>query len=134
MTADEVRLSAPEAEFLFSRPSARVLLVRISGHDVGQFGSVALDEIAAAISRSRPIEVFVDARDATGVSPRVREEWTQFISANRTNLTAVHVLTSSRIVHLAIAVAQLFSRTGNLIRLYSTPAVFQAELQRAIAR
>lgn len=126
-----VRLVSADAHFTFSRPRPGVLLIEIAGHDAGQFGTSALDEITNALLREKPLEVFVDTRAAVGVATTVREDWTRFFASNRANLTAVHVLTGSKIVHLAIAVAQLFSKTGNLIRLYSKPESFQAQLDRA---
>lgn len=129
-----VRLSAQECRFTFSRPQPGMLLVEVSGHDSGQFGTGTLDEITNALTRERPLELFIDTRAAVGVSTRVREEWTRFFASNRSNLIAVHVLTGTKIVHLAIAVAQLFSNTGNLIRLYSKPEPFHAQLHRAQQR
>jgi hypothetical protein len=129
-----ITLASVDGRFVFSRPRPGVLLIDASGHDAGQFGSAALDEITNALLRERPLELFVDTRAAVSVAPRVREEWTRFFTSNRENLVAVHVLTSSKFVHLAVAVAQLFSKTGNLIRLYSAPAAFEAQLQRAYAR
>lgn len=126
-----IRLAAAECSFVFSRPRAGVLLVAITGHDRGQFGTGALDEIVGALHRERPLELFVDTRDAVGVAVNVRQDWTRFFSSNRADLSAVHVLTRSKIVHLAVAVAQLFSSTGNLIRIYSQPEAFQARLDQA---
>jgi hypothetical protein len=132
--AGEVTLTSPDASFVFNWPRPGIVLIRISGHDLGQFGSSALDELMNALRRERPLELFVDTREAVSVAPRVRDEWTRFFASNRANLTAVHVLTSSKFVHLAVAVAQLFSKTGDLIRLYSTPAIFEARLHQARAR
>jgi hypothetical protein len=117
-----------------SRKAAGVVLVDIAGHDFGQFGPSALHELSSALLRERPLELFIDTRAALSVAPCVRDEWTGFFSANRTQLTAVHVLTRSKVVHLAVAVAQLFSNTGNLIRLYSSEDVFDAQLRRASGR
>jgi hypothetical protein len=129
--AGVVTLAAGDAQFVFKRPRPGVLLIEASGDDMGQFGSSALDEITNALHRERPLELFIDTSAAVSVTPRVREEWTRFFSSNRDKLIAVHVLTSSRLVHLAVAVAQLFSRTGDLIRLYSARPAFDAQLQRA---
>jgi hypothetical protein len=129
-----VRLKAAECEFTFHRPRPGVLLVEVAGHDDGQFGTGALDEIISALARERPLELFVDARAAASIAPSVREEWTRFFSSNRAGLTAVHVLTGSKVVHLAVAVAQLFSNTGNLIRLYATADSFEARLEQARRR
>jgi hypothetical protein len=126
-----VRLATQQGSFTFARPRPGVLFVTITGHDGGEFGSAALDEITQVLNRERPITLFVDTREAISVSPSVRNDWTRFFSSNRAHLSAVHVLTSSKAVHLSVAVAQHFSDTGNLIRLYSKAEVFEAKLASA---
>jgi hypothetical protein len=64
----------------------------------------------------------------------VRSDWTRFFSSNRAHLSGVHVLTSSKAVHLSVAVAQHFSDTGDLIRLYSNPQTFEAKLAQTPVR
>ena len=123
-----VRLATQHGSFCFARPRPGVLRVTIAGHDDGEFGSATLDEFIQALQRERPLTLFVDTRDAISVSPSGRDDWTRFFASNRHNLTAVHVLTSSKAVQLSVAVAQHFSDTGNLIRLYSKPDAFEARL------
>ena len=41
------------------------------------------------------------------------------------------ILAVSKFVHLTVSVAKLFSRTGELIQIYSDPRLFQAALDRA---
>jgi hypothetical protein len=134
LRAGDVRLTSADGQFVFSRKAPGVLLIEASGHDAGQFGAGALNEITSALLRERPLEVFVDARAVLAVAPSVREEWSGYLAANRHQLRAVHVLTRSRIVHLTVAVAQLLSNTGDLVRLYSSEDVFQRRLQRACDR
>jgi hypothetical protein len=123
-----VRLATQHGSFTFVRPRPGVLFVTIAGHDEGAFGSATLDEITQALQRERPLTLFVDTRDAISVAPSVRDDWTRFFASNRQNLTAVHVLTGSKAVQLSVAVAQHFSDTGNLIRLYSKAEAFEAKL------
>lgn len=124
-----VRLSAGHCTFLYRRPQPGVLVVVISGDDEGQFGTATLDEITAAIARERPLSLFVDARDATGVAARVSNDWTRFFSSNRAGLSRVHVLVSSKIMSLTVAIARQLSRTGNLIQIYSAPEIFESRLE-----
>jgi hypothetical protein len=126
-----VRLASPHGSFVFARPKPGVLLVTVTGHDNGDYGSATLDEILQFLKRERPLTLFVDTREAISVAPSVRSDWTSFLSSNRDQLRAVHVLTSSKAVHLSVAVAQHFSDTGNLIRLYSNPETFVMKLTEA---
>lgn len=128
-----IKLATQDGDFTFSRLKPGVLFVTVAGHDRGEFGSATLDEITSVLNRERPITLFVDTRAALSVAPTVRDDWTRFLSSNRSNLLSVHVLTSSKAVHLSVAVAQHFSATGKLIRLYSSPETFQARLESATA-
>jgi len=128
---DGIRLATQEGSFTFKRLRPGVLFVTVVGHDTGAFGTAALDEITRVLQRERPLTLFVDTREARSVAPTVRDDWTRFFASNRSQLNAVHVLTSSKAVHLSVAVAQHFSDTGNLIRLYSKPETFDAKLAEA---
>jgi hypothetical protein len=130
-TADgKVILKSGRCAFEFTRRAPGVLEVRIEGTDKGQFGTAALDEIAVAIVRERPIELFVDASKASMPAVAVSQEWTRFFSLNRKDLKRVSVLVSSKSVELTIAIAQHLSRTGNLIQIYSDPSLFEARKGR----
>jgi hypothetical protein len=125
----DIRLSSGNCSFIYQRPRPRVLLVIISGHDAGQFGTSTLDEIQVAINREGRLELFVDARAAVGAASSVSDEWTRFFDVNREKLSRVHVLVgSSKVIQLTVAIAQHLSRTGNLIRIYSDAASFDAKL------
>jgi hypothetical protein len=126
-----VQLSADGCTFVYRRPRPGVLVVEIAGHDVGQFGTTTLDEIAHAIGREGPIELLVDAREAVGAAVSVSDDWTRFFSANRARLRRVHVLVGSKTLYLTVAIAQHLSRTGDLIQIYSDPELFAAHLARA---
>ena len=124
----EVRLSAGNCAFVFRRIRPAILHVVIAGLDNGQFGTTTLDEIRAEIGRNRPIELFVDAREAVGAAVSVSDEWTRFFSTHRGDLKRVHVLVGSKVVYLTVAIAQHLSRTGSLIQIYSDPDLFEARL------
>lgn len=127
----ELRLSAGDCTFVYRRLKPGALLVTISGHDTGQFGTSSLDEIRLELLRNRPLELFVDAREALGPAVGVSREWTQFFVLNRDQLRRVNVLVGSKVVELTIAIAQHLSRTGNLIQIYSDPETFGALVRSA---
>lgn len=123
-----VLLSTAECTFEFRRPRFAALLVIITGNDRGQFGTAALDEIRLEIMRYKPLELFVDARAATGASVSVSNEWTRFFSVNRENLKQVSVLGGSKVINLTMQIAQHLSRTGNLIHIHPDPESFEARV------
>jgi hypothetical protein len=130
-TAGKVQMEAEKCVFSYERLRPGALLVTITGHDNGQFGSATLDEIRMELLRHRPLELFVDAREALGPAVSVSDDWTHFFSLNRRDLRRVSVLVGSKVVHLTIAIAQHLSRTGDLIQIYSDPETFGARVTAA---
>lgn len=127
----QLELSAGDCTFRFRRLRSGVLLVTITGDDRGEFGTATLDEIRMEILRNKPLELFVDARAAIGAALSVSNDWTAFFSTNRENLERVSVLVGSKVVSLTVAIAQHLSRTGNLIQIYSDPAMFDARVAQS---
>jgi hypothetical protein len=123
-----LRLSTPECSFVFRRLRPHALLVSISGHDRGELGTGPLDEIRMELLRSKPLELFVDARAATGAAVSVSNEWTKFFATHKHELKRVSVLVGSKVMNLTVAIAQHLSRTGNLIQIYSDPELFEARV------
>lgn len=126
-----VRLSAGGCTFVFHPLRAGAMLVTIAGLDTGQFGARTLDEIRLELLRHRPLELFIDAREAVGAAVSVSQEWTRFFSLNREHLSRVSVLVGSKVVELTVAIAQHLSRTGNLIQIYSDAETFDARVAAA---
>ena len=125
-----IRLLDAACSFTFSRLRPGALLITITGHDKGQFGTRSLDEVRMEMLRHRPLELFIDASDASGASARVSEEWTHFFSLNREQLKRVSVLVGSKVMHLTVAIAQHLSRTGDLIQIHSDRDAFARQLPR----
>jgi hypothetical protein len=112
--------------FTFERLRPGVLEIRIVGTDNGQFGTAPLDEIATNLVRERPLELFVDAAEASMPAVKVSQEWTRFIALNQKDLTRVSVLVSSKSVALTMAIAQHLSNTGKLMQIYSDRDLYEA--------
>ena len=127
----DIKLSAGGSTFIYHRPRAGILLVTISGLDIGQFGTTTLDEISAAINRDGKIELFIDAQRSDGAVVAVSEEWTRFFASNREKLSRVHVLVGSEVLKLIVSIAQHLSRTGNLIQIHTSEEIFFQKLQAA---
>jgi hypothetical protein len=128
-----IRMTSGEAAFEFARPKTRVLVITITGYDQGQFGVAALDEIGSVLRVAAPLQLFIDARNAVGATVRVSQDWTSFFSRHQRDLAHVHVLAGSKMVELTVAIAGHLSRTGNLIKIYSDPAIFDAQLRATSA-
>jgi hypothetical protein len=121
-----VTLREGRGTFRYTRPAAGILEIVIEGTDNGQFGTSTLDEIAMALMRERPLEIFVDASAASMPAVPVSREWARFFANNAKDLKRVSVLVSSKTVELTIAIAQHLSQTGKLIQIYSDSELFEA--------
>jgi hypothetical protein len=127
-------LASDAGTFTFERLRPGVLLVTITGRDLGQFGQAALDEIRMEMLRHQPLELLVDAEGATMVASGVNQAWTQFFANNRNQLVRVGILAGTKFVNLVVSIAQHLSQTGNLIQIHADRAAFDAARARAEAR
>jgi hypothetical protein len=126
-----VVLRDARCSFRFVRDGS-VMEIVIEGVDRGQLGDAPLDEIALALVREGPLELFVDATRASMPTVEVSRQWTRFFSLNRERLKRVSILVGSRPVELTVAIAQHLSQTGNLIQIYSDEAIYSARKAEAL--
>jgi hypothetical protein len=126
-----VRLSSERCSFTYQRPRPGVVFIRIAGDDRGEFGPAPRDELRGDISRYAPVELFFEMDESTGANLPVQEAWTEFFSGNRPALKSVSILTRSKYMHVSAEMVKLFSRTGELIRVYLDSEPFEEALQRA---
>jgi hypothetical protein len=113
-----------------------VVLLRIVGAtlDAGELGTAPMDELRDDLARWAPVEVFVDASEAAGAVVTVQEHWAEWFARNRSGLKGVNMLVRGKYMHFTVEVVKLFSRTGELIRVYLDPAAFGEALGRAACR
>lgn len=109
-----------------------VMEIVIEGVDNGQLGSAPLDEVAMALVRERPLELFIDTTRASMPAVSVSREWTRFFALNRESLKRVSVLVGSKSVELTVAIAQHLSQTGKLIQIYSDEEIYEARKAQAL--
>jgi hypothetical protein len=127
-----ISLRSVNCEFLYRRLRPGALHVTIVGDDKGEFGMAPLHEMDAEIARSAPIALFVDTRGARGAATSVTEDWTAWFASNQGNLRSVSILATSKFVHLIVSIAKHLSRTGEMIRIYTDEAPFEAAVAREV--
>jgi hypothetical protein len=118
--------------FTFRRIGRGVMELSIAGIDNGQLGTAPLDELSMALVRERPLELFVDATEASMPAVSVSREWTRFFALNQKDLKRVSVLVSSKSVELTIAIAKHLSETGKLIQIYSDQQLYESRKAAAL--
>ena len=127
-----VRLASGPCSFTYRRQKPGVLLLKISGDDIGQFGSATLDELNAEFDRFGAMNLFVDTQDAVGPATEVMESWTAYFAANRKKFKriVVLILPESKLLHLTVSIVQHLSGIGRLLQIFSDPDRFFAALRQ----
>lgn len=127
-------LAAGGVRFTFKRLRPGALLMTIHGDDRDELGAAPFKELESELARHTPLELLIDTSDSSGTVSSVREAWTEWLKNNRPRLKRVSILASTRYVNVTIGVAKLFSRTGDLIQIYSDRALFDQALAVAAGR
>jgi hypothetical protein len=126
-----VRVSSERCSYTYRRLRPGVVFIRIQGDDKGELGEAPRDELREDLSRYAPVELFFEMDESTGANRPVQEAWTEWFSTLRPALKSVSVLTRSKYMHVSAELVKLFSRTGELIRVYLEPQPFEEALKRA---
>ena len=136
MTADKITreiasdgsvvVSDAKCRMVFRRIRPSALEILIDGIDNGQFGTAMIDEVAVALIRERPIELFIDASDASMPAVSVAKGWSHFFALNQEHLKRVRILVGSKAVELTMEIVRHLSDTGHLMHIYSDRDVYDA--------
>ena len=111
---------------------SRVVVLKISGTDVGEFGDQPMAALAKCLSGTDPIRLFIDARDVRGASIEVSGEWAAWLHANKAHLREVNMLTGSRFVEVTAGFVMRFAALQGIMRIYTEAAAFDAALAEAL--
>jgi hypothetical protein len=117
-----------------ARPAPAVVVLTLTGRDVGELGDAPFAELEKDVAGSKPLELFIDARAGQGASIDVSGSWAAWLRANKGNLSQVTMLTGSRFIQLSAEMVRNFAELGEAMRITSLPEAFEEELARAIAR
>ena len=111
----------------FQRPRPDVVVLLVTGKDIGEHGVSPFAELAKDVARGS-FHLFVDARAARGVRIEVSSDWGRWFMQQRAHLLGVHMLTGSRFVQLTAQTVRNFAELGERMRIYTDPAAFDDEL------
>lgn len=116
------------ARLAIERPAAGVIVLRLTGWDVGEFGDAPMKELDKAFTDEGLLALFIDARAVKGATIDVSSEWAQWLRRHRTRFSHVSMLTGSPFVQLTAKFVQRFADLGEVMRIYADPAAFDAAL------
>ena len=112
--------------------SNRVAVLRITGSDIGEFGDAPMQELNRWLDSHGPVAFFIDARDVRGASIEVSGEWAEWLSAHKSQLRSVTMLTGSRFIQVTAEFVRRFASLEGIMSICSEPAVFDAALKEAL--
>jgi hypothetical protein len=136
-TPDDLRLEItdkPAASMVLRRLGPAVVLISATGHDKGHLGENPFLWLERELGRHGSIEVFVDMRAMFNATQTVADRWSEWIQRHRSRLRHMSLLVGSKYVQMTVEVAKLFSRTGELMRVYTDAAAFSDAIAQALGR
>jgi hypothetical protein len=116
------------------RPAPRVVVMRITGHDVGELGDAPFREVERALVESEggTIELYVDARASTGVTTDVSGAWAGWLVKHKSKLAHVSMLTRSKFVQVTAEFVRRFGDLTDKMRLYTDETAFDEALAASV--
>src|SRR5947209_5532502 len=71
------------------QPTEGVVVLRIKGSDIGEFGEAPMQALDTWLAGAEPIDFFVDAREVRGATVDVSSESARWLVRNRPKLRSV---------------------------------------------
>jgi len=115
-------------DLAIERPRSGVVVVRISGTDIGEFGDGPLRVLEERLDDAPPVRLFIDARHVRGASIEVSADWACWLAVHKVQLREIHMLTGSRYIEVTADFVRRFAALEGMMRIYTDPAAFNAEL------
>jgi hypothetical protein len=128
----EIRYDGMHCNLILQQFPPGVLVLRISGTDVGEFGEAPMMALNEWLTGSEPIDFFIDAREVRGASVEVSSEWAQWLSKHKAELRAITMLTGSQFIRVTADFVRRFADLEGIMRICTEPAVFEGALAQAL--
>jgi len=128
----EIRFESLNCSLSAERLGNGVVIIRIAGDDVGEFGDAPFLTLEQWLENTRPVDLFIDARKVRGASIDVSGEWAVWLGKHRTNWRTVTMLTNSAFIYLTAKFVRRFAELEDIMRICTEPAVFEAALRGAL--
>ena len=129
----EMRFDGIHCTLTVQKFPSEVVLLKISGTDIGEFGSAPMLELKQCLTGVDPIRLFIDARDVRGASIDVSGEWAGWLLAHKAHLRDISMLTGSRFVEVTADFVWRFADLQGIMKIYTEPAAFDAALTESLA-
>lgn len=108
-----------------------VVLLKISGTDIGEFGDGPMKALDNLANSSTLLNLFIDARDVRGASIEVSADWAGWLNGHKPGLQGVTMLIGSRFIQITAEFVRRFASLEGSMRICTDPAVFEQALLEA---
>ena len=115
------------------QPAAGIIVLRLTGWDVGEFGAAPMNEIASLLGSGDSHQLFIDARQVKGATIDVSNDWALWLRANRRRFAHITMLTGAPFVQLTAKFVRRFAGLDDIMRVYTDAAAFDRLLSEASA-
>lgn len=112
--------------------SPSVVLLKISGTDIGEFGEAPMLTLDEWFNDLRQVEFFIDARNVRGASVEVSSDWGKWLSKHKSELQSITMLTGSRFIQITAEFVRRFSELEGVMRICTQPEVFDAAVAESL--
>lgn len=131
-TGTEIRFEGIHCVLCIQQFPGGVVLIHITGSDVGEFGDAPMRQLNERIAGGETIELFIDARDVRGASIEVSGEWARWLAAHKIQLRQVSMLTGSRYIQITADFVRRFADLQGVMKVYTDAMAFDADLLAAL--
>ena len=128
----EIRYDGMHCNLSLQQYPPGVVVLRISGSDVGEFGEAPMATLNGWLSGSEPIDFFIDAREVQGASMEVSSEWANWLRQHKAQLRTITMLTGSHFIRVTADFVRRFADLEGIMRICTEPAVFESALAEAL--
>jgi hypothetical protein len=105
-----------------------VVNMRISGRDVGEFGTAPLEKLDTIVAAERELKLYIDARDSQGASLEVSGDYANWLRRNKATLKTITMLTGSKMIELTANFVRRFAGLEDTMTIITDPADFEQQL------
>lgn len=118
-TSPEIRYDGVHCSFAIERPAPGVVVLRISGTDVGELGDAPMQGLDDCLAGAAPVQFFIDARETRGASIGVSGEWALWLGARKARFNRISMLVGSRYIEVTADFVRRFAELEGLMRIYN---------------
>ena len=127
-----IRYDGAHCSLVIERSGPNVVVLRISGTDVGEFGEAPMCDLDRWLAEMSEAELFIDAREVRGATIHVSGEWAIWLGRRKAKLRLVTMLAGTRFVHLTAEFVRRFAELEGIMRICTEADVFDGALADAL--